>query len=666
MPEARPFTWRGMLPDRMSWVRLLASPSSYLLVVATIATSVAKLRVIRALDSVDLWPVYWLLASAADVAWFLGLAALFALGERSFRWVIAVTIPLALLIGGLGIANAGFIWVTGEQLSWQAVSFGLSRMDDLQSIVAEMSLVGPIVIGGALVAVHVGALLVLRRAGQLLHPRFGAAQRARAAMCCSVIGLLIAIAAPKPPQYSLRGLYGNAVARTYWGMATGDEEMHQGRFEFRGYTPRSLVDDASALATLRAGTKPNILLIVLESTGRDITTLGRTDAPARTPNLVKLANRGIEVVTARAVMPHTTKSLWSMMCGRLPFMQIGIYEASALADAECLPALLGKAGWRTEFIQSAVGDFEDRPRTVHQIGFQGFAAHEDIGGPRLGYLAGDDEPLVAQFSDWLDAAPGQPFMATLLTSGPHHEYELTENVRARAIDQKLPMGSELERHARMVEMTDEIIGRVVALLEARQLLDKTIIVVVGDHGEGFGAKGFRQHANNFYEEGLRVPWAMAGPGIPQRKIEGNASLIDLTPTLLDLLGVTLSPEGAAATPGRSLLGELPADRVLPFACITQCRGYVTGNRKIVVEPGTDNGFWFDLAKDPSESASRPLNDQLRDQIAVVDTLIHSTRFKGDIIRRVMNAFPPWTCRVADLCTHPNRGERRQRPERATN
>ncbi len=118
------------------------------------------------------------------------------------------------------------------------------------------------------------------------------------------------------------------------------------------------------------------------------------------------------------------------------------------------------------------------------------------------------------------------------------------------------------------------------------------------------------------------------------------------------------------TPGRSLLGELPADRVLPFACITNCRGYVKGHSKIVVEPGTDDGFWFDLAKDPTESVSRPLNDALRDELAIVDKLIHAHRFRGDMIRTEMNRFPPWTCRPTDLCTHPNVGERRQRPERA--
>lgn len=652
------------MPDRFGWVRLLASPSSYLLVLATIATSVAKLRVISAIEDVGAWPVYWLLATASDVALFLGFAALFAFGERSYRWMLAFTVPLSLLIGGFGIGNAVFIWITGEQLNWRTVSFGLMRMDDLRDIVAESQVVGPILIGGVVASMVIvgGALGLLRRAGQPLHPRYGAGSRAAAALSCAVVGLVISLLSPSPRQYALRRLHGSAVARTYWGIVTGGDDLKYGKFEFRGYLPRSLVDD-TATATLGAGRRPNIVLIVLESTGRDITTLGRADAPARTPNLVALAQRGTEVVTARAVIPHTTKSLWSMHCARLPFMQAAVFETAAIADSECLPELLGKAGWRTKFFQSAVGDFEDRPRTVRQMGFQGFMSHEDVGGPRLGYVAGDDEPLVDRLAEWLDAAPGQPFMATLLTSGPHHEYELTENARAHATATHRPMTSELERHARMVEIADMVIGRVVERLAERQLTDTTIVVVVGDHGEGFGDKGFRQHANNFYEEGLRVPWVMAGPGIPTRKIETIASLLDLTPTLLDALGLALSQAAAASTPGRSLLGPLDPARRLPFACLSECRGYVEGHRKIVLEPGVKDGFWFDLAVDPREAKARPLTDEIREQIPALDALIDAHRYRANNVLLETNLYPPWTCPAGRPCSHPRSGERRMRPPR---
>src|SRR5690349_15025002 len=113
---------RGLVPSSFGWLRLLASPSSYLLLVGLVATAAAKLAVVRGLGGAGLGA--WVVAVAPDLALHMGLAALFAIGERRSAWLCAATLPLALFVLVLSGLNAGYLGMTGEQLSWQGVSAG--------------------------------------------------------------------------------------------------------------------------------------------------------------------------------------------------------------------------------------------------------------------------------------------------------------------------------------------------------------------------------------------------------------------------------------------------------------------------------------------------------------------------------------------------------------
>jgi arylsulfatase A-like enzyme len=183
-----------------------------------------------------------------------------------------------------------------------------------------------------------------------------------------------------------------------------------------------------------------------------------------------------------------------------------------------------------------------------------------------------------------------------------------------------------------------------------------VIVALGDHGEGFGDKGIRQHDNHFFEEGLHVPWVMAGPGVPHAAIGGDASLVDVTPTLLELLGLPMVAGAAASTPGRSLLGGPPRGRrLLPFSCWydERCRGFVDGGRKVVFVPEAGTAFWFDLAADPDEREPRRLTAELAGRLEEAHRLIDSHRtpaWPDD--RAPMNDYAPWTCPADQPCRHP--------------
>ena len=651
MARRAPLPWRAALPSIDAWPRLLVAPSSYLLVVGLVATLAAKWIALRRLDELDHLVLHWLAACSSDVLLCGGLIVVLALVEARRAWAVALTVPIALLVAIVALLNAGYLAISGEQLAWSVVALGIERVGDVRSILGATIAVHwlGIVVAILVIAVPFGVRWRLRRSGHPTGHRETATLRARAAGLPAVIALVAVFGAPRPQDPAVAKLRHSAVARTYWGMVSGSGTSRGEAATFAGYTPGDLVSEDSE-AALQIGAHPNIVVVILESTRRDFTSLAGASGRARTPTLVELAGRGLEMTHARAVMPLTSKSIWSMLCGRLPLMQHALYENTDALDVECLPAVLQRTGWRTLFAQSADGQFEDRPRLVDQLGFAEFLARTDVGAELLGYVASDEASLTAPIAAWIDRAPARPFFLTVLTSATHHPYVMSDAHRERARDAGLAVTTDADRYARQLESADRMIATLLDALRERGLIDNTIIAVIGDHGEGFGDKGTMQHGANFYEEGLRVPWVMAGPGVPHRTITANTVVLDLAPTLLDLVGV--APRADVDTPARSVIDEPLPDRTLPFACLydAKCRGFVRGTTKVVYIHEAAQSFHYDLAADPQERAPLPLTAALVRELDAVQTLLARYRTSTWLRRRgAMHRYPAWTCAADRPC-----------------
>ncbi len=107
-----------------------------------------------------------------------------------------------------------------------------------------------------------------------------------------------------------------------------------------------------------------------------------------------------------------------------------------------------------------------------------------------------------------------------------------------------PMSEIVEQYRLEVTYADHYLGELRTLLSERNLNDKTMWILVSDHGEGLRFHGVIGHTTFNYEDQLRVLWMMQGPGIPagQRLGQSPALLEDVMPTLLDLVGIK-NPEG---------------------------------------------------------------------------------------------------------------------------
>ena len=89
-----------------------------------------------------------------------------------------------------------------------------------------------------------------------------------------------------------------------------------------------------------------------------------------------------------------------------------------------------------------------------------------------------------------------------------------------------------------IRQADSGVGELLAGLRRRGLMERTLTVVTSDHGEEFQDHGRMSHGQSLYEEVLRVPLVVHAPGlIPPGGRHGAASLLDIVPTALSLLGV---------------------------------------------------------------------------------------------------------------------------------
>src|SRR5207249_1133706 len=93
--------------------------------------------------------------------------------------------------------------------------------------------------------------------------------------------------------------------------------------------------------------------------------------------------------------------------------------------------------------------------------------------------------------------------------------------------------------------------------------DDTVVILSSDHGEALDRKedhGTRHHSKSLYDELIRVPLIVAGPGFRPRRVATPVSLIDVVPTVLDLLGRPRGPELRGESLLPYLRGESPPHR----------------------------------------------------------------------------------------------------------
>lgn len=148
---------------------------------------------------------------------------------------------------------------------------------------------------------------------------------------------------------------------------------------------------------------------------------------------------------------------------------------------------------------------------------------------------------------------------------------------------------------------------------------------------------------------------LAGPGVPIATVTRDASLVDIVPTLLPLLGLPLDERTAQVLPGSSFFDSEVPNKKHFFACYFDghCYGYVQGNKKVVVAKNRRKSWYFDLSNDPQEHESKELTSEMRASLPELFRLVdaHRTNAKQEL-QALQPSFGEWECEARGRCRHP--------------
>jgi arylsulfatase A-like enzyme len=378
------------------------------------------------------------------------------------------------------------------------------------------------------------------------------------------------------------------------------------------------------LAACREASAPprSVVLIVIDTLRQDhLAAYGyeRETAPA----LSRLAAEGA-VLQGLSPTSWTRPATASLLTGLHPLRHQALNDAEALdGGATTLAESMRAHGYQTVGVSGT-------PQVSEEVGLgQGFQSFV-LQLPRRGGAGPSNAQLLNQRLAAVLPTLRAPFFLYLHYVDPHSPYSpptawdgspLPGRLAARA-----GLGPEAwdpsHRQARdpqlvrdMVDLydgeireADRRIADVLAALDARGLLKGTLTLVTADHGEEFEDHGRLSHGFTLYEEMVRVPLIVHAPDLVARARHGPASLLDVVPTVLGLLGLPVP-----ATDGRDLSAPLRAGRPdgtsRSFLLHLDLREMVglalrEGDRKLILARHPHAQELYDLAADPREAVDR--------------------------------------------------------------
>jgi len=345
----------------------------------------------------------------------------------------------------------------------------------------------------------------------------------------------------------------------------------------RGAEDRAVPAEPSALTVTASGARSAVPLVPGAAAGRDVVLVtldttradhlgcyGFTDVTggSPTPRLDRFAERAVRFADAVTPVPMTAPAHASLLTGLDP-PHHGV-RANGLDRLDptvtTLAERLSAAGYDTA---AFVSSFVLAPR--FGLG-QGFTVYDaSLAATRQDAFGEQNERSAAAVTDaalaWIAARSDRPERPPTLLwvhyFDPHDPYVPPEPFATRYAE---------DPYTGEIAAMDLQVGRLLDGIRA-SVGDRSVVVIAGDHGESLGEHGEWYHSRSLYEGAVHVPLLIAvpdlvSPGVHDREVVG---LIDVAPTLLDLLGIELREEldgrsllAALASPSRS--GDGPADR----------------------------------------------------------------------------------------------------------
>jgi phosphoglycerol transferase MdoB-like AlkP superfamily enzyme len=407
---------------------------------------------------------------------------------------------------------------------------------------------------------------------------------------------------------------GRAYGRMEWDEIVARVRKYM-RVPAADFTDPSIPTLHRSQAVVRQGPPLNLVIMLQESLGASF--VGHLGGLPLTPNLDRLAQQGWAFTRLYATGTRTARGMEAMVAGFPPTPAPAVLKLPrAQGDFFTLGELLRRQGYATDFIYGGVANFDNMRGFYLANGFERVIEQKDFVSPAfLGSWGVADEDWVAKAHATFLAHGDQPFFAVMMSTSNHDPFEYPPG-RIEPYD--LPAFT----RNNAIKYADYAIGKFFELARAAKYSERTIFVVVADHdARAYGPELVPvQH--------FHIPGVIVGPGVPVKRDARLTSQLDLGPTLVHLLGLSVEHPMI----GRDLLA-LPADD--PGLALMQYdnqNGFRYGDR-LVVHPIEQPAASFTVGPDDQ------LTPALADDELTRDALAH-VLWAGETYNRQLYRLPP--------------------------
>ncbi len=370
----------------------------------------------------------------------------------------------------------------------------------------------------------------------------------------------------------------------------------------------------------------NLLVITLDTTRADAVGLyGNKDGV--TPRIDELGRTGIVFQECYTPVPLTLPAHCSLFTGRYPLGH-GVRNNGTYALPAAVPTLarlFKDKGYETAAV---VASFTVAAKFGLAQGFDTYEEDFESGRSILNFLAEiPADRVTAKFESWLGRRTGGKFFAWV------HFYDAHSPYVPHGEPVPSGEGAAWQLYEGEVRFVDAHVGKIVQALKDKGLYENTLIVLVGDHGEGFAEHKERGHGIFCYQESLRVPLVLHNPRLfkEPKTVAGRTSLVDVMPNLLELFGVK-TPSGVQ---GRSFwnqaAGKEKGRREIYFESLfgqeeynwAPLTGLIDGKTKYISLPEPE---LYDIDADPGEKADlfAARRDEAREIDKKLETFVRRT------------------------------------------
>ena len=390
-----------------------------------------------------------------------------------------------------------------------------------------------------------------------------------------------------------------------------------------GQLPRGVVRD-----------RLNLVIVTLDTTRADrIGAYGSRDV--ETPAFDRLAAEGALFEQAVSVAPLTLPAHSSIFTGKFP-PEHGVRDNGGFflgADQLTLAEILKDRGYRTGGFVAA---YVLAGKWGINQGFDTYFDDFDLSGVRAVSLSAIQRPaneVLDKALPWIEQSKRTPFFAWIHLYDPHGPYRPPE-----------PFATKYKGHPYNGEIAfaDSQIARLVSTLQSQGLYDRTVIVVIADHGESLGDHGESAHGFFVYNSVTHVPLVIRTPfsSTGHRRIADPVRSVDIMPTVLDLLaapaaggisGISLVPLLTGARTELELDAYSEAMYPLHHYGWSDLHALRSGRYKVIDAPRPE---LYDVDRDPKETTNL-----FADRQALGDRMIAQLRTLEGGFKKVVASMP---------------------------